>query len=527
MSTITTTTTTNSNSNNVLCFSTSGPSSLLRHIEVKAAYGQIKRRFLIQVQPNQTYLNLLKQIHLLFSLPDHHGCAHVASSSNGNENVFCSCIRIQYEDDEGDSITVSSEEELYMAIQVQVRMQQHIRNQNLQHHPIHPLIRFTIVERNNNHHKKSSHTSDHRKKQQSSSIVSTVTASTSNSNSSITASAADELSWYSHTSSATFTAGTVSTTASLDDTYVGSVDGETDNDEEEVDGASVSSSESAKTRRNRKKKLAKKARIQAKKEEKERKMEQKKAMQMEKEKMKLQKQMEKELKKEELKIAKEQKRLEKELIKTDDFDLTKNWPSNIKYLYLDGNNMLFVCSTFRKFSCKRSTRHNTEQLLNAIALEFHNATNLMTTQVCYDKTVNMPQKYSGIDKIFRVTSAIPDFNNADDQLVAIALQHKQVRMLDYCMFVTTDKLLRKRLKDVDAKVASPGAWLKCVHKYLWNENKEISANLDVWTDSFITRLDLRDIITLTSTSAIASGNLSPMSATPSSLAIECIDLEKN
>ena len=103
---------------------------------------------------------------------------------------------------------------------------------------------------------------------------------------------------------------------------------------------------------------------------------------------------------------------------------------------------------------------------------------------------NFLPKHPGIDKLFIVTSAIPDFNTADDQLVTIAAKQKSLKLLDYSMFVTTDKLLRKRLKDMGAKVASPGSWLKCAHKYLSSFDLSISKNLDEWTDSFINRLNL-------------------------------------
>ncbi len=254
------------------------------------------------------------------------------------------------------------------------------------------------------------------------------------------------------------------------------------------DTMSVSSSESSNTRRNRKKKLAKKARIQAKKEEKERKKEQKRLELEEKEKLKQQKKDEKERMKEEKKREKEQKLLEKELIKSDDFDMMKPWPPDIKYLYLDGNNMFFVCRTFRVYS-KRNKRV-TERLLNAIALDLHNGlTNLRETHVCYDKTVNTVMLCE-FDRLFRSTSAMPEFQSADDQLTAIAWQRQQIKLLNYCMFVTSDKDLRKRLKDIGAKVVSPGPWLKGVHRTMATLDKSVPSDFNTWTDSFVDRVDL-------------------------------------
>jgi hypothetical protein len=426
-----------------------------QQVEVKAAFGEVKRRFLVKIEPQATYKNLITQISTLFSLP----------------TSDLTCIRIEYEDDEGDFITVSSEEEVLVAIQVQSRMW----NSRSNPPPVYPLLRLVISQK-----------ILASKRGTPTTPLSVTTASPSSSSKIVKRTSVPTTSVTTSTNEAMdideTSAGDL-TVHDSDHSYGGS------NKATDETCMSTASSDSAKTRRNRKKKLAKKTRVIAKKEEKELKKQQKKLQQQEKERLKQQKLIEKELRREEIKLAKEHKRLEKELIKTDDYDLTKDWPKNIKYLYLDGNNMLFICSSFRKYACKRSTRHYTEQLLNIIALDFHNSSNLILSQVCYDKTALMP-KYPGYDKLFVVTSAIPDFNTADDQLVAIAFKQKQLKLLDYSMFITTDKLLRKRLKDMGAKVASPGAWLKCAHKYLSSLDLSISNNLDEWTDSLIVRLGL-------------------------------------
>jgi rRNA-processing protein FCF1 len=172
----------------------------------------------------------------------------------------------------------------------------------------------------------------------------------------------------------------------------------------------------------------------------------------------------KEIKKAEKQVEKERKRQEKEFISGEDADLEQGWPSSIEKVYLDGNNMLFVPSYLRNKCLKRS-RKSAEKSLSQMAIQVGNQLNLELTHVMYDATTNREN-----GDTFVVSSARPTYETSDDALVEIAKQAMNVD-LDSCLFVTSDRGLRLRLKQVGAKVIKPKQWFKFAFNKI-NANEE-------------------------------------------------------
>lgn len=159
----------------------------------------------------------------------------------------------------------------------------------------------------------------------------------------------------------------------------------------------------------------------------------------------------KEQKKAEKRAQKEQKIKERELFAAEDYLLDQGWPDTIKKLYLDGNNMLFVSKYLRDLALKRN-KAQAERVLSELARNFGQVQNLALTHVIFDKTTSIER-----GDTFVVSSASSQYQTSDDALIEIAKQASNVKV-DSCLFVTSDCKLRKRLREIGAKVIKPKQW---------------------------------------------------------------------
>jgi myosin heavy subunit len=191
----------------------------------------------------------------------------------------------------------------------------------------------------------------------------------------------------------------------------------------------------------------------------------------------------KEEKDEEKRIAKEKRQLERQANKQKKLEekeqkklasmpinLEQGFPTNVKQVYLDGNNMLFVPAYLRNKTLTKG-RHSAERALSNMARELGQVLSLNLTHVMFDST---PHTIVG-DK-FTVSSARPQHETSDDALVEIANQVSNAGLdqdlKDCYLFVTSDRELQVRLATAGVRVVKPGQWFKYAFETLNKQEQE-------------------------------------------------------
>jgi rRNA-processing protein FCF1 len=167
----------------------------------------------------------------------------------------------------------------------------------------------------------------------------------------------------------------------------------------------------------------------------------------------------------EKKRRQEEREVRKQTNQQQDVNLEDEWPREIQNLYLDGNNMLFVPSYLRYLRLKRS-KTIAEIVLSNLAREFSLRQQISHTHVMYDST-----DITEMSDTFAVSSARPDFNTSDDKLVEIAKQANMNVTLDSYLFVTSDRELSVRLRQVGAKVIKPKYWFQFTFQIFNRDNE--------------------------------------------------------
>ena len=115
--------------------------------------------------------------------------------------------------------------------------------------------------------------------------------------------------------------------------------------------------------------------------------------------------------------------------------------NEISYLYLDGNNMLFVDGSIRN-DCLNKKRNNGELKLSNLVFEFMKKTNT-TGCLVFDRTNQVFNKES--DGVFlKVISAYPEFESSDDAFKVWA-GGLDATKLNSSLFVTSDRELKEKL----------------------------------------------------------------------------------
>ena len=180
-------------------------------------------------------------------------------------------------------------------------------------------------------------------------------------------------------------------------------------------------------------------------------------------------------------------------------NLTKNWNSDFRSLYLDGNNMLFVDKVIRNL-CLKGNKVLAEIILTKLSILFSNNTDLEYLYVIFDQTdlyfSSLDKKevkednfniYYNKSKIIgefveklspkklkiSVMSAWPSYNIADDFLVDLSQKEDKISSL----FVTSDKELQDRLFSKGIKYIMPsGGYFSLLIKAFTEEKFEMLKN---------------------------------------------------
>jgi hypothetical protein len=130
------------------------------------------------------------------------------------------------------------------------------------------------------------------------------------------------------------------------------------------------------------------------------------------------------------------------------FPISANLP-----VYLDGNNMMFVCSSLRSLVLNRQKRL-AEQILASLAREFAIKLNLPKCVLIFDDTDKHEESNS-----FVVCSARPLVSTSDDALVEWAESNQRAHS-PVGIFVTSDRELRERLLKCAAVLVKPKEWFR-------------------------------------------------------------------
>ncbi|KAG2382476.1 hypothetical protein C9374_005056 [Naegleria lovaniensis] len=196
---------------------------------------------------------------------------------------------------------------------------------------------------------------------------------------------------------------------------------------------------------------------------------------------------------------KDQLKEENQLIAADDIELynpqtqefSHRLPPEIHYVYIDSNNMLYITYVLRTLVLFQKDKASAEKLLIYIARLFKSHMEVMLNHqfilfnVCFDSTGNT---MSADNETFVVSSASDNgFLIADDMLVDIANRHHIAGTSDSCLFVTSDRGLRKKLKECKTKCVGSGQWLKFCYYHLCGETA--TTDMNSWMSQLLNEMD--------------------------------------
>jgi len=193
----------------------------------------------------------------------------------------------------------------------------------------------------------------------------------------------------------------------------------------------------------------------------------------------------KEVKRKEKQLRREQK-LALKLLKRGPAFPTSSFPSSdaLPPVYLDGNNMLFVCSALRALVLKRKMRL-AEQLLVLFAKQFAAKVNAAKCALIYDET-----PINEVSESFVVCSARPKYQTSDDALVEWAKANSQANAA-VGIFVSSDRELLSRLTSLGATVVKPKDWFKfAAEKISGSPVQDLDLFMNKWVESVQPEKDL-------------------------------------
>ena len=157
----------------------------------------------------------------------------------------------------------------------------------------------------------------------------------------------------------------------------------------------------------------------------------------------------------------------------------------IKKIFIDGNNMFFMNRAMRHILLELKNRKLAEDLISTTSKMYSQLSELLWNQqlhlmqVCFDSSSQ--QVINNPNVTFVVTSAKQEgYPSADDLLVELANRQNIACLLDSCLFVTSDRVLRQRLRSVGngAKCVGSANWMKFIYSHLCSNTNELS--LDDW-----------------------------------------------
>lgn len=138
------------------------------------------------------------------------------------------------------------------------------------------------------------------------------------------------------------------------------------------------------------------------------------------------------------------------------------WPDEVRKVFLDGNNMLFVDKSIRKLRLSQRQKEAERTLANlayAFAggkMNFHTVLVFDNTQQCVKDWIQAGDK----PLEFMVCSANPHYKTSDDALVDWLAREQNLKE---CLVVTSDRELQQRLKNLGPlHIMKTGNWFSIV-----------------------------------------------------------------
>ena len=160
-------------------------------------------------------------------------------------------------------------------------------------------------------------------------------------------------------------------------------------------------------------------------------------------------------------------------------ELTKKyeeWPTGVKHVFLDGNNMLFADKFLLKLRLKRKQR-KAEEALSKLASIFATRIGNFHTVLIFDSIKINTSKDSllmqdGQSYEFEICSARPSYSTSDDALVE--WMDKQSNPAE-CLVVTSDRGLQQRLKEKGVShLMKTGNWFRLIKQALGEDYTKIA-----------------------------------------------------
>jgi len=173
------------------------------------------------------------------------------------------------------------------------------------------------------------------------------------------------------------------------------------------------------------------------------------------------------------------------------FDLAAGFPvGKFTHLFVDGNNMFYLTDKLRHFTLRGKTRI-TERVLSSVARLFAELVRL-NVEIVFDAACSIPENSESTDSTplvhldngssFVISSARPSFSTSDAKFLAWARAHPQDA--PKTLVITSDRALSAELQTLGVSVAKPGMWLTCVAQTAAGNPSENDwrAWLNAWID---------------------------------------------
>ena len=116
-------------------------------------------------------------------------------------------------------------------------------------------------------------------------------------------------------------------------------------------------------------------------------------------------------------------------------DTRDAWPRDVRQVYLDGNNMMFVIDSLRRL-CLNGARKKTERAIAQIAAAWNKQMHIDNVDLVFDST----RQLDSIESV-RVSSAQPQYKTTDDMLIDIARRTEHKENNARTIVVTSDRAL--------------------------------------------------------------------------------------
>jgi len=159
---------------------------------------------------------------------------------------------------------------------------------------------------------------------------------------------------------------------------------------------------------------------------------------------------EKYLKKDEFYNSNSNEMSDDKLRKEANFVVFESWPVDMNFLYVDGNNMLFLTQVLRQNTLGRNKIRSEKIIVGAVE-EFCSMYHLDTVIVIYDNTSEVYEKILKNGTKLIVTSANPHFKTSDDALVIFNERKSKIER-NKSLVVSSDVALCGRLSLIGTNV---------------------------------------------------------------------------